>query len=107
MDLHILSTGYVDNRNFPGTGPVGYDDSANFSTAFIVIYTGMFPLSQWLVDGLLVSRLHLKFTHLYVLRGPFLQLYRCYVFYFMNYWVMFFPCLMYVASVGASPICLQ
>ena len=58
MDLRLLSIGYIDNRNFPGTGPLGHDDSANFSTAFVVIYTVMFPLSQWLVDGFLVSRLH-------------------------------------------------
>lgn len=29
-----------------------------------------------------------------------LQLHRCSVIYSMNYWVMAFPCLIYLASVG-------
>ena len=68
MDLHLLSTGYVDNRRFPGAGPVGYNDRANFSTAFVVIDTAMFPMSQWLVDGLLVSNFRFKLTRLCLTR---------------------------------------
>lgn len=32
------------------------------------------------------------------------QLYRCYIIYSMNYWVIAFPCLMYLASIG---VCLR
>ena len=38
--------------------------------------------------------------HLGVQHMPLLKLYRCHVIYAMNYWIIAFPCLMYLASVG-------
>ena len=107
MDLHLLSTGYIDNRSSPD-GPVGNNLSINYSTAFTVIYNATFlPLNQWLVDGFLVSQSHFKPARLCVLHNSFLQLYRCYVIYPMNHRIMVLPCLIYATSVGASPIRLQ
>ena len=59
IGFDYLSIEYIDNREFSGSykrppGPVGYDDllSHNPSTTFSNV---MFPLNQWLADGLLVS----------------------------------------------------
>ena len=57
--LYTASMEWIDNRNFPGTdelppGPVGYDTTLNFDTR-AAIFDVMFPLNQWLADGLLVS----------------------------------------------------
>ena len=55
-----VSIEYIDNREFPGDGgellpgPVGYDGVLSFKAA-ISIFGAMFPLNQWLSDGLLVS----------------------------------------------------
>ena len=57
--LRESSSFYVDNRNFPGDydhppGPVGYSGLSSFKAIDLVVYT-MFPMNQWLSDGLLVS----------------------------------------------------
>jgi hypothetical protein len=61
IDHNIISSSFIDRREFHGVegyppGPMGYE-------LFIVLNRGavidvsqlMFPLSQWLADGLLVS----------------------------------------------------
>ena len=59
--LHIQSISYIDNRQFdPGVnggmpGPLGYQ-SLIYPSAINVISNAMFPLNQWLADGLLVSQ---------------------------------------------------
>jgi len=81
--LDIQSISYIDNRAFPGAdgapwaGPVAYQLFI-YSKAISVFPLVMFLLNNWLADGLL--------------------LYRCCVIYAMNYWVIAFPCLMYLAS---------
>ena len=50
---------YIDNREFPGNdeyppGPVGYDYFLNAKVTTTIFYV-MFPVNQWLADGLLVS----------------------------------------------------
>jgi len=81
--LDIQSISYIDNRAFPVTdgapwaGPVAYQ-LAIYSKAISVVPVIMFLLNNWLADGLL--------------------LYRCCVIYDMKYWVIAFPCLMYLAS---------
>lgn len=57
--LSLQSISYVDNRGFPGggvypSGPLGYQYFTDFEAvnAFSRI---MFPLNQWLADGLLAS----------------------------------------------------
>ena len=57
--FEYLSIVYINNREFPGDddsppGPIGYGDllALKATTAF---FNAMFPLSQWLADGLLVS----------------------------------------------------
>ena len=61
MNRNTLSASYIDDREFPGgdtalPGPLGYlnfafsDQKVTNSVAFL-----MFPLNQWLADGLLVS----------------------------------------------------
>ena len=59
MSLHLHSISYVDNRNFPGIGggmpgPLGYQ-LLIISKPISVVPNAMFPLNQWLADGLLVS----------------------------------------------------
>jgi len=85
MNLNIQSISYIDNREFPGVegvlppGPIGYQWSI-YSNVLTVVPNLMFLLNNWLADGLL--------------------LYRCYVIYAMNLWVIAFPCLMYLASLA-------
>lgn len=83
-----VSTAYIDERSFPGTpdlppGPleVGYLSSSSPVSA---LQEAMIPVNQWLADGLL--------------------LYRCYVIYSMNYWVMILPCLLYFASIAMGVV---
>lgn len=80
MHFNKQCTSYTDNRTFPG-GPLKYQD-ANSGKLINIFPSVMFPLNQWLADGLL--------------------LYRCYVIYSMNYWAIAFPCLMYFASVSTG-----
>lgn len=83
INLDIQSISYIDNRDFPGDsfmlppGPLGYQFLI-YSKAISVVPNIMFYLNTCLSDGLL--------------------LYRCYVTYAMNYWVIAFPCLMFLAS---------
>ena len=58
-DLNHLSIAYINNREYPGNdgstpGPIGYDFTLN-SKATTIISRVMFPLNQWLADGLLVG----------------------------------------------------
>ena len=101
--LDTQSISYVDNRQFPGAdgwsaGSLGYQFFI-YSKAITVVPSTMFALNQWLADGLLVSYVFDPTVQVsYVV--SLLQLYRCYVIYSMNFWVVAFPCLMYLASVG-------
>ena len=59
IGFYRLSIEYINNREFPGNdifspGPTGYNDllQLNAGTTFA---NAMFPLNQWLADGLLVS----------------------------------------------------
>ena len=59
IEFDSLSILYINNREFPGDdesppGPIGYDDILGSRATYIVLFT-MFPLNQWLADGLLVS----------------------------------------------------
>ena len=59
IDLIHLSIIYINGREFPGNdqyplGPLGYDDFIDVK-AFVVVLNIMFPLNQWLADGLLVG----------------------------------------------------
>ena len=59
IDINYEFLSYINNRKFPGSdefppGPVGYEyilDAKATSTVLVA----MFPLSQWLADGLLVG----------------------------------------------------
>lgn len=83
MYLNLQSISFIDNREFPGwdgglpPGPFGYEQLI-YNKAISFVPHIMFMLNTWLADGLL--------------------LYRCYIIYSMNYWVIAFPCLMYLAS---------
>ena len=57
--FEYLSTEYINNREFPGDdefppGPIGYDFLLALK-ASATVFHAMFPLNQWLADGLLVS----------------------------------------------------
>lgn len=56
--LNDLSISYIDNRNFRNDvyppGPVGYGIVLVGNVTTTVFYV-MFPLNQWLADGLLVG----------------------------------------------------
>jgi hypothetical protein len=59
IDFNYLSIEYINNREFPGynefpPGPAGYDDLLSLK-ATTTVFDIMFPLNQWLADGLLVS----------------------------------------------------
>jgi len=84
MSSDILSISFIDNRQFPGVGdtlppgPIGYEYSI-YSKAISLIPNIMFLFNNWLADGLL--------------------LYRCYILYGMNIWVVALPCLLCLSSV--------
>ena len=57
--FNYLSIDYINNREFPGNnefppGPLGYTGLLNLK-ATTTVFDAMFPLNQWLADGLLVS----------------------------------------------------
>lgn len=59
ISLYCSSFIYIDNREFPGNdeyspGPIGYDVVLNPKATSTVFFI-MFPLNQWLADGLLVG----------------------------------------------------
>lgn len=76
---------YVDNRKYPGVngkgpGPVGYFANIVYFKAINLIPNTMFLLNNWLADGIL--------------------LHRCFALYAGSYWIIAFPCLMYLVSIG-------
>jgi len=85
INLHIQSISFIDNREFPGVdgvappGPLGYQLYI-YSQPITIVPNSMFLLNNWLADGLL--------------------LYRCYIVYAANFWIIAFPCLIYLASVA-------
>ena len=106
INLNIRSISYIDNRNFPGIngitppGPFGYQWSIAPS-ALNITPNVMFALCKWLADGLLVSSLFdAAFTWPGILSRLLSQLYRCYIIYGKNLWVIAFPCIMYLSSMG-------
>ena len=109
ININLQSISYVDKRRFPGSGdtlppgPLGYQ-FLTYSEPISLVSSVMFQLNQWLADGLLVSSVT---ESLVAISKSFLQLYRCHVIYVMNYWVIAFPCLMYLATLGAFSHRLQ
>jgi hypothetical protein len=106
---NVHSISFVDYRGFPGTeglppGPIGYE-STIWSDVSSVVSVLAFPLNQWLADGLLVR--HVFYSHGGLSESDMDQLYRCWVIYSMSYWVIAFPCLVYIASVGTLPNLLR
>jgi len=85
MNLNIQSISFIDNREYPGVdgvvppGPIGYQ-SFIFSDALTVVPDVMFLLNGSLADGLL--------------------LYRCYVVYAKNLWVIALPFLVFLSAFG-------
>jgi len=83
LNYGIQSICYIDNRDFTGVnnllppGPFSYQQFI-YSDAISVVPNVMFFLNTCLADGLF--------------------LYRCWVIYTYNNWVIAFPCLMYLAS---------
>ena len=58
IGLNDLSILYINTREFPGShgippGPLGYKDVL-VTEAASIFFNVMFPLNQWLADGLLV-----------------------------------------------------
>ena len=105
MNLNIQSISFVDNREFPGIttsdvlppGPVGYQWFLR-SKPIGVATTPMIVLNNWLANGLLVSVSDLTPPRRLTSTTP--QLYRCHIVYAMNYWIIAFPCIMYLACLG-------
>jgi hypothetical protein len=58
--LNSVVVGYINNREYPGNGglyppgPLGYSYLPT-TDAIYAVYSAMFPLNQWLADGLLVG----------------------------------------------------
>ena len=67
MNVNNWSESYIDNREFPGVdgvllpGPPGYQ-TLIYSKTSAVIPNLMFPLNNWMTDGLLVSLSDAPFT---------------------------------------------
>lgn len=110
IQLRLQSISYIDFREFPASdgslysGPFAYQYSTSYSGINAVPLV-MFFLNNWLADGLLVN-----FVSSSVIRqgsNVGLQLYRLSIIYVMNYWVIAFPCLMYLASLSACSCALQ
>lgn len=86
-NLDIQSISYVDHREFSGidgvlpSGPLSYQ-LLILPSAVSVGSDVMFLLNSWLADGLL--------------------LYRCFIIYAKNYWIVAFPCLMYLGSLSTG-----
>ena len=56
MVRDVLSVAYIDNREYDIGGPYEYLDVFNHSRdAIYLVPTLLFPINQWLIDGLLVS----------------------------------------------------
>ena len=54
-----LPVDFIDNREYPGSGefppgPIGYDYHLSIKATTTAVFKTMFPLNQWLADGLLV-----------------------------------------------------
>ena len=68
LNLHIFSISYIDDRKFPGfdgvpPGPLAYQLLAYTRPVGLAAFV-MYPLSNWLADGLLVSfPLDVAFPH--------------------------------------------
>ena len=110
VELTNSSTAYIDDREFPGDGeippgPFGYDYILYNEPTFTV-FNFMFPLNQWLADGLLVGSISNPVVLVSNVLRPLLQLHRCFVIYSKNHSAMAFPYLLYLASVGTctSPL---
>ena len=107
--IDLKSISFIDKRQFPGIdgeaapGPLGYSWLVH-SDGMGIVSSVLFLSNQCLADGFLVS-----FGHAYSLRCSIRatpQLYRCYIVYSMDYWVITTPCLMYLTSVGmCSSLC--
>jgi hypothetical protein len=95
INLLLMERAYVDNRNFPG-GPLAYL-STYFSIPSTVTGFVSFVLATWLQDGYLVSLFRFR-SQLF----DRLKLYRCMAIYQFNYYVVGFPFLMYMGSIGKS-----
>ena len=64
---------YINDREFPGNdeyppGPIGYNSVLATNAATIVYYV-IFPLNQWLADGLLVGRISNPVTQVFNVVG--------------------------------------
>lgn len=87
MNFAIQSISYIDNRAFTRDGmfpgPFVYQLYI-YSEPINVVPSVMFYLNNWLADGLL--------------------LYRCYIIYGKNPWIMVFPFLIYLTSLATGVI---
>jgi hypothetical protein len=61
INLDLFSSSFIDRREFHGiegyhSGPIGYQSFASLNKGAVVYVDRLiFPLAQWLTDGLLVS----------------------------------------------------
>ena len=106
-NLDVQSVSYVDNREYPGggvlpSGPLGYEAFMD-PEAVGIIRSITFFLNIWLADGLLVGLVLWAATQVFN-AASLLQLYRCYVIYARNYWVIALPSFLYIASLGMYSI---
>ena len=111
VEFDLGSIIFVSNREFPGndefpSGPFGYLYTFRGNGILIPIAL-VFPLNQWLADGLLVSFVPILITTpRFMSSSP--QLYRCLVLYSASHWLIGgFLSLLYLASIGMSSDPLQ
>jgi len=91
MNIRLQQLSYIDNREFPGVagalppGPIGWS-LLMYAKPLVIVPNACFIIANWMADGLLM--------------------YRCYVIYNMQRWVMIFPIVLYLASISMGIITL-
>jgi hypothetical protein len=96
VNLLLVERAYVDNRAFPG-GPLAYL-AKYFSLPTTITGFVSFVLATWLQDGYLVSSSFRFRSQLFTQ----LKLYRFMAIYHFKYYIVVFPILMYLGSIGKS-----
>jgi len=85
MNLNLQQRSYIAFRNYPAGGPLGYS-LEQYSHWRAIIPNACFIITNWFADGLLM--------------------YRCYVIYNKNRWILILPIILFCGSFSMGTITL-